>query len=122
MGSAARAVGAFPPGQATAGQHDGGDEEADNHTMARMMMDSNGKLLYVGEAATLTFLQVLRTIVETTVGACPFTTDQKRHHITETHLKLPPDVHLTHQLPPKQTALILVDAYFVHVCRSFLYL
>ena len=114
--SAARAIGIFPAKQNMRPQNDkGADEEAENHTMARMIADDNGRLLYVGEAATLTFLQILRTIVETTVGECPFITDPARHHIAETRLKLPADVHLTHQLPPKQTALILVDAFFVHV-------
>ena len=114
--SAARAIGLFAPKQNATPQNDnGGDEEAENHTMARMMVDSNGRLLYVGEAATLTFLQILRSMVETTVGECPFTTDPARHEIVEPRLKLAEDVRLTYQLPPKEVALILVDAFFVHV-------
>ena len=114
--SAARAIGIYPAKQNMRPQNDhGADEDAENHAMARMIADDNGRLLYVGETATLAFLQILRTIVETTVGECPFTTDPARHHIAETRLKLPADVHLTHQLPPKQIALILVDAFFVHV-------
>lgn len=114
--SAARAIGISPAKQNMRLQNgNGADEEAKNHAMARMIADDNGRLLYVGETATLAFLQILRTIVETTVGECPFTTDPACHHIAETRLKLPADVHLTHQLPPKRIALILVDAFFVHV-------
>ncbi|KAK3176026.1 hypothetical protein OEA41_007348 [Lepraria neglecta] len=66
--SAARAIGIFPAKQNMRPQNDNGaDEEAENHTMARMIADDNGRLQYVGEAATLTFLQILRTIVETTL-------------------------------------------------------
>ena len=83
--------------------------------MSRMVRDPTGRLIYVGDAATITFLQIVRQIVESAVGGCALTQDPKRNEITEVHLKLPPDVHLTHQLPTKQTALILVDAYFTHV-------
>ncbi len=83
--------------------------------MSRMVKDPTGRYIYVGDAATITFLQIIRQIVESTVGGCALTQDPKRHEITEVHLKLPADVHLTYQLPTKQIALILVDAYFTHV-------
>lgn len=92
----------------------GGDEEADNHTMTRMLEDGTGRLIYIGDASTLSFLQLLRMIVETTVGPSPFTMDPERHKILETPFSLPPDTELTHLLPEKQTALILVDSFFVN--------
>ena len=93
----------------------GGDEEANNDTMARMLDDGTGRLVYIGDASTLSFLQLLRMIVETAAGPSPFTMDPERHKITETSLLLPPDTELTHLLPEKQTALILVDSFFVNV-------
>ena len=93
----------------------GGDEEANNHTMARMLDDGTGRLIYIGDASTLSFLQLLRMIVETAAGPSPFTLDPERHKITETPFSLPPDTELTHLLPEKQTALILVDSFFVNV-------
>lgn len=93
----------------------GGDEEADNHTMSRMLEDGTGRLIYIGDASTLSFLQLLRMIVETTEGPSPFTMDPDRHKIMETPFSLPPDTELTHLLPEKQTALILVDSFFVNV-------
>ena len=83
--------------------------------MSRMVQDSTGRPIYVGDAATITFLQIIRQIVESNVGVCALTQDPKRNEMIEVHLKLPANVHLTYQLPQKQTALILVDAYFTHV-------
>ena len=80
-----------------------------------MLEDGTGRLIYIGDASTLSFLQLLRMIVETTVGPSPFTTDPERHKIKETVLSLPLDTELTHLLPEKQTALILVDSFFVNV-------
>ena len=100
----------------------GGDEEADNHTMTRMLEDSTGRLIYIGDASTLSFLQLLRMIVETTVGPSPFSLDPERHKIKETPFSLSTNTELTHLLPEKQTALILVDSFFVNVstelCQS----
>ena len=123
---AARSIDNYPQGadskpeiilhidQASSG---GGDEEANNHTMARMLDDGTGRLVYVGDASTLSFLQLLRMIVETAAGPSPFTLDPERHKITESPLSLPPDTERTHLLPGKQTALILVDSFFVNVSK-----
>ena len=83
--------------------------------MARMLEDGKGRLIYIGDASTLSFLQLLRMIVETAVGPSPFTLDPERHKITETPLYLPLDTELTRLLPEKHTALILVDSFFVNV-------
>ena len=93
----------------------GEDEEADNHTMTRMLEDGTGRLIYIGDASTFSFLQLLRMIVETTVGPSPFTIDPKRHKMLEVKLSLPPDTGLTRLLPEKQTALVLVDSFFLNV-------
>ena len=92
-----------------------GDEEADNQTMVRMLADDRGRLIYIGDASTLSFLQLLRMIVETAVGPSPFTTDTERHKIIETPSHLPPNRELTRLLPEKHTALILVDSFFLNV-------
>ena len=93
----------------------GGDEEADNQTMARMLEDGRGRLIYIGDASTLSFLQLLRMIVETAVGPSAFTLDPERHKIIDTPFSLAPDTELTHLLPEKHTALILVDSFFLNV-------
>lgn len=93
----------------------GGEEEVDNHTMTRMLDDGTGRMMYIGDSATLSFLQLLRMIVETVAGPTPFSLDPGRHTLIETQLSLPLDIPLTHLLPPKETALILVDSFFVNV-------
>ena len=119
--SVARSIGAETPQESPdQPNHEDGHGEAENHTMSRLVKDPTGRKIYVGDAATITFLQIIRQIVESTVGECPLTQDPKRNELTEVHLKLPSDVHLTHQLPQKQTALILVDAYFTHVRNKHL--
>ena len=97
------------------GSTSAGEEEVDNHTMTRMLEDGAGRLVYIGDSATLSFLQLLRMIVETVAGPTPFTMDPARHAMTETQLSLPPNVQLTHQLPAEEITHILVDAFFVHV-------
>ncbi len=83
--------------------------------MARMLEDETGRLLYVGDASTLSFLQLLRMVVETAVGPCSFSLDPRRHHIVETQLDLTLEKKLTYRLPDKETALILVESFFTNV-------
>ena len=95
-----------------------GDEEADNHTMVRMLEDGTGRLLYVGDASTLSFLQLLRMIVETAVGPCSFSLYPGRHGIVENQLDVSLERKLTYRLPDKETALILVESFFINVGPS----
>ena len=114
--SGARGIGAETPQESPDHRnHDDGHGEADNQTMSRMVRDPTGRYIYLGDTATITFLQIIRQIVESNVGVCALTQDPKRNDIIEVQLKLPADVHLTYQLPERQTAVILVDAYFTHV-------
>ena len=124
IGDPARSMSYFPQGagskpeirlQSDVTSNSGGDEEADNHTMTRMLEDVTGRLVYIGDASTLSFLPLIRMIVETTAGPSPFTTDPERHKIEETLFSLPPDTQLSHLLPEKQTALVLVNCFFINV-------
>lgn len=78
-------------------------------------------LVYVGDAANISFLQLLRMIVETTAGSSPFTLDPERHRIVEAKMSLSHDLNLTHSLPEKATVLILVDSFFTNVIYSVPY-
>ncbi|PVI02916.1 hypothetical protein DM02DRAFT_521760 [Periconia macrospinosa] len=79
-----------------------------------MLQDPTGRLLYVGDSATLSFLQLLRMMVESASGPSPFTNDPRRHKIVEGQFSLPPGSRYTHLLPDQKTARILVDAFFIH--------
>lgn len=68
----------------------GPDEEAVIYSQSRMLQDPTGRVLYIGDSATLSFLQLLRMMVETVAGSSPFTTDPRRHKIVEGQYSLPP--------------------------------
>ena len=90
------------------------DEEAEVHTMVRMLEDSQGRLQYIGDSANLSFLQLLRMIVETVTGPSQFSLDLGRHQITERKFTASPDVDLRHLLPSQETALLLSEAFFTN--------
>ncbi|KAF2114421.1 fungal-specific transcription factor domain-containing protein [Lophiotrema nucula] len=105
-----------PPGLMSRGTtvQSGQDEEAVVYTQTRMLQDPTGRLLYVGDSATLSFLQLLRMMVENVAGASPFTNDPRRHKIVEGQFSLPSGSRYTHLLPDQSTARVLVDAFFIN--------
>ncbi|KAF1979419.1 hypothetical protein BU23DRAFT_549412 [Bimuria novae-zelandiae CBS 107.79] len=92
----------------------GQDEEAVVFSQTRMLQDPTGRLLYVGDSATLSFLQLLRMMVENVAGPTPFTDDPRRHKIVEGQFSLPAGARHTHLLPDQRTARVLVDAFFIN--------
>jgi hypothetical protein len=74
----------------------------------------------VGDAATLSFLQLLRMMLEPLVGHSAFTDDPRRHMITEAQFTLDPNTTRNTQLPDYGTAKILVESFFVNVSNSAL--
>jgi hypothetical protein len=91
-----------------------GDEEAVVYSQTRMLQDPTGRLLYIGDSGTLSYLQLIRMMVENVSGPSQFTTDPRRHKIVESNLVLPPSFRPTHLLPDQVTAKILADAFFVN--------
>jgi hypothetical protein len=73
--------------------------------------------VYIGDSGTLSFLSILRMIVENVAGPSPFTVDPQRLRIVENPIGLPPKIRPTRLLPDKRTADILLEAYFVNVSR-----
>ncbi|RFU31785.1 hypothetical protein B7463_g4540, partial [Scytalidium lignicola] len=90
------------------------DEEAVLYGAPRMLQDPTGRLLYLGDSASLSYLQLIRMIIENVAGPSPFTSDPKRHRIVEPIITLPPNLCHTHLLPDKQTANVLVQSYFIN--------
>jgi len=72
--------------------------------------------VYLGDSATLSFLQIVRMMVESVAGQSPFTTDPRRHKIMESQFSLPSNTPITQLLPDQRTALILVESFFIGVC------
>jgi hypothetical protein len=79
-----------------------------------MLQDPTGRVLYIGDSATLSFLQLLRMMVETVAGPSLFTNDPQRHKIVEGQYSLPSGYRPTQLLPDFQTAQALVEAFFIN--------
>jgi len=94
-------------------------EETTIYTETRMLQDQTGRLLYIGDASTLSILQLIRIIVENTAGTdmgSPFINDPKRHRILESIIDFPDNAKVPSILPDKQTADILIESYFINTC------
>ncbi|EKD11823.1 fungal specific transcription factor domain-containing protein [Drepanopeziza brunnea f. sp. 'multigermtubi' MB_m1] len=96
-------------------------EEAVIYTNTRMLQDPTGRLLYIGDSASLSFLQLIRMIVENVAGPSRFTQDPLRHRIVEGTTSLPPNIRHTHLLPDRETANTLVNG-LIEFChrKSFM--
>lgn len=87
--------------------------EAPVPRVARMLRDGRGKFIYIGDSASLSFIQNVRRIALSTIGECPLTTDRLRHSI----LELPPpdeDAKLAQSRAPRpstEEARVLADQY-----------
>lgn len=72
--------------------------------------------VYLGDSATMSFLQLIRMNVETVAGSSPFTEDPKRFWITELQSNLPANHIHTHLLPSRDTANVLLQSFLANVC------
>lgn len=51
--------------------------------VARLLRDGQGKFMYIGDSASLSFLQGVRRIVSLSIGRCELTEDTSRHSMLE---------------------------------------
>lgn len=68
--------------------------------------------MYIGDSASLSFLQSVRRIVALAVGDCEFTTDAMRHSILETSP--------AHQMMPSSEHLLLTYDNVAYLARQYL--
>ncbi|ROW13046.1 hypothetical protein VPNG_05959 [Cytospora leucostoma] len=92
----------------------GADEVAEVYTETRMLQDPTGRLLYLGDSATLSYLQFIRMIVESVDGPSQFTMDPSRHRLMESTSTLPPDTRTSLLLPDRKTAGVLMKSYLTN--------
>ncbi|KAI1640942.1 fungal-specific transcription factor domain-containing protein [Biscogniauxia mediterranea] len=92
----------------------GAADEAEVVPSQRMLQDSTGRLLYVGDSASLSYLQWIRMIVEHISGPSDFTVDPRRHMIMENTIPLPLDIRPTGILPDQRTANVLINSFFTN--------
>ncbi|TEA21141.1 putative transcriptional regulatory protein [Colletotrichum sidae] len=79
-----------------------------------MLQDPTGRLLYVGDSASLAYLQLIRMIVEASTGPSDFTLDPSRHKIMEATTAVPADIRPPNILPDRETANALVESFFTN--------
>lgn len=92
----------------------GAADEAELFSHPRMLEDKTRRLQYVGESASLSYLQLVRMIVSSVAGDSDFTQDNERHNIVENIIQLPQGIQPTGILPDRKTADILVDSFFIN--------
>lgn len=51
--------------------------------LSRLIKDAHGKFMFIGDAANLSFLQIIRRMVFESVGSCPFVDDPLRKFMVE---------------------------------------
>jgi hypothetical protein len=71
--------------------------------------------VYVGDSASLSYLQLIRMIVENSSGTSAFTTDPRRHQILEAADSLPVGTPVPRIVPDRETASVLIESYFTNV-------
>ncbi|CAK7262501.1 hypothetical protein SEPCBS57363_000090 [Sporothrix epigloea] len=114
LDSARLSTGVIAEPRTRASSVSGPDEEAVMFHTSRMLQDQKGRLLYVGDSATLSFLHLFRTMVEKITGESSFTNDPSRGNIYENAVSLPPSIPLPCMLPNRTTADVLIESYFVN--------
>ncbi|POR34366.1 C6 transcription factor [Tolypocladium paradoxum] len=51
--------------------------------VSRLLRDGRGELIFLGDAANLSFLQIIRRLARDALGPCSFVDDPLRHHLVE---------------------------------------
>jgi hypothetical protein len=69
--------------RANADSHSRPESVAPVPRLARLLRDTHGKFMYVGDSASLSFVQSVRRMVVSAIGDCDFTNDPLRHQIIE---------------------------------------
>ncbi|KAM9875437.1 fungal specific transcription factor domain-containing protein [Verticillium dahliae] len=89
----------------------GPDEEPSLLQSTRILQHPTGRLLYVGDSASLAYLQLIRMIVETRTGPIDFTLEPSRHKFMEATINMPTHIRSPLILPEKETANILITSF-----------
>ncbi|KAK2134362.1 hypothetical protein NOF04DRAFT_1364932 [Fusarium oxysporum II5] len=63
--------------------HDLPKAHTDRPQLSTLIQDGHGKFVFIGDAANLSFLQIIRRLVRDSVGPCAFTEDALQHLMVE---------------------------------------
>ncbi|CVK94282.1 related to transcriptional activator Mut3p [Fusarium mangiferae] len=64
-------------------EHDLYKDHTDRPQLSTLIQDGHGKFVFIGDAANLSFLQIIRRLVRDSVGPCAFTEDALQHLMVE---------------------------------------
>ncbi|KIM99984.1 hypothetical protein OIDMADRAFT_70834, partial [Oidiodendron maius Zn] len=95
------------------------EDEAPIENPGRLLQDNMGRMLYLGDSATLSFLHSIRRLVANSLGPSPFTMDSSRYKILEAAISIPPSCQLNYALPDPEAAQYLVGSFFASIAGLF---
>ncbi|KFY76560.1 hypothetical protein V499_03851 [Pseudogymnoascus sp. VKM F-103] len=84
----------------------------------RMLQDGKGRLLYLGDSASLSYLDTIRRLVESTIGPCNFTNDVHKGKLVEGSIST--GLTPTYVLPDKEAADFLLESFFSNTVGTIL--
>lgn len=99
----------------------GSEDETEIQEASRLLHDNTGRMLFIGDSATLSYLHTLRQLIEGLMGSCALTTDPHRYKMVELSVAAPPSYMMTSVLPDMEAAMFLVDAFFANT-KGFLHI
>lgn len=76
-------------------------------------MKAKRNTVYLGDSASLSYLDTFRRLVESTLGPSDFTKDENKYKLLERSIST--DSRPTHVLPDREAAEFLVDSFFSNV-------
>jgi hypothetical protein len=86
------------------------------HSSDSLQVSNTFSKVYIGDSASLSFLQTVRRIVRSSIGECHLTTDELRHQLIETSPNIANiEAMISPTLPNLNEALALVREYVVAV-------
>ncbi|KFY93764.1 hypothetical protein V500_03550 [Pseudogymnoascus sp. VKM F-4518 (FW-2643)] len=98
--------GGRPAAEASRSTSQGKDEKESLSEQSRMLLDGKGRLR---DSASLSYLDTIRRLVESTLGPSEFTRDKHKQKILEGLIST---ARPTHVLPDREAAEFLVDSFF----------
>ena len=89
------------------------EEQTDTPTVGQMMGDPQGRMLYIGNSSGPALLELVRMLVKSLTGVSHFTREgEHQQQMNERDFVVSANVNLRNLMPPKATALILIDSFF----------
>ncbi|RBQ79035.1 hypothetical protein FVER53590_03631 [Fusarium verticillioides] len=72
-----------PPQLSNQVGHDSHKDHTERAQFSTLIQDGHGKFVFIGDAANLSFLQIIRRLVRDSLGPCAFTEDALQHLMVE---------------------------------------